>query len=438
MQVFSGIDYIKLDLADHFGLDKANFDKRLIWVESFFDEKEIKTKDTKQLLSIIRDVQEQTKLELENEPKALGALLAWQDYLNGRPSGYICNKDGSASGLQLMSALMKCPVGLNNTGLLGSTDGTNERKDIYTLTYNEYNRIAGKAHVKTRKEIKKCMMTWAYGSKAIPTRILGEEGLDYFYEACKVTAMGASHLRDLLLHCWNSEVTAHTWVNADGYVSHVPVMVENHYTLSVAGVDVPFVLKQQGKSDFGISNAANATHGTDAMVLRELVRRCNHNPARIAYIAHLLQQVSDGMDDMHKEAVCASERLKMGNLGTMIQLFEQTGFCSVRICEFITSITDVLQLSSKHRAKLKQILFSMVRHGSFEVCTIHDSFGCTPNKMNYVRYWYKEIIADIVESDLLNFMYKQIHPKHQPALTQVNPFAKGIADLVRLSDYGLA
>ena len=53
MQVFSGIDYIKLDLADHFGLDKANFDKRLIWVNNFFDEKEIKTKNTKQLLSIL-------------------------------------------------------------------------------------------------------------------------------------------------------------------------------------------------------------------------------------------------------------------------------------------------------------------------------------------------------------------------------------------------
>ena len=181
MQVFSGIDYIKLDLADHFGLDKANFDKRLSWVENFFDEKEIKTKNTKQLFGIIRDVQEQTELELENEPKALGALLAWQDYLNGRPSGYICNKDASASGLQLMSALMKCPIGLNNTGLLGLMDGTNERKDIYTLTYNEYNRIAEKAHVKTRKEIKKCMMTWAYGSKATPTKILGEEGLEYFY-----------------------------------------------------------------------------------------------------------------------------------------------------------------------------------------------------------------------------------------------------------------
>ena len=438
MQVFSGIDYIKIDLADHYGLDKLNFDDRLFWVNNAFDEKEIKTKETKQLLNIIEDVSKQHDLELENKPKALAAVLAWKDYLNGNPTGYICNKDASASGLQLMSALSKCPIGLYNTGLLAKADEPTERKDIYTLTYNEYNRIAGSTHIKTRKEIKKCMMTWAYGSKAVPKSILGEEGLDYFYQACQVTATGAFWLRDLLLNCWDPETTAHTWINADGYVSHVPVIVENQYKLSIAGVDVPFTLKQKGKLKSGISNAANLIHGTDAMVLRELIRRCNHNPARIAYIAYLLQQVSDSMDNLHKEAVCASQRAKMGNLGTMIQLFEQTGFCSVRICEFITSITDVLQLSSKHRAKLKEILFSMVQHGSFEVCAIHDSFGCTPNKVNYVRYWYKEIIADIVESDLFNFMYKQISPVKVDRVNQNPALSVMIAAGVRNSNYGLA
>lgn len=438
MKLFSGIQYVKIDLADCFGLDKLNFEDRLQQIESMFSDSDVKGKTSKELLELLR-----TKQNLENEPKALGALMAWKDYLEGKPSGYLVTKDGSASGIQILSALAKCPMGLFNTGLLGSDDGSgNERKDVYTIAYKRYLELIDKEHIKERSDIKQALMTSFYGSKATPRRVLGEEGLIPFREVCAELLPGAFDLKESLVECWNSKSTHHTWINADGFVSHVPVLVENTYNLNVAGLDIPFTLKEQGKQESGLSNAANLTHAVDALVLRELVRRCNFNEPKITYIGFLLNQL-ESMDKAYteKEAVSVEQRKEMGQLGNMIHLFEETGFCTVRICEYITSITDLMQLSQNHRTKLHRIIKMMCQQGSFEVVTVHDQFGCLADEMNYVRHWYKELIAEIVESSMLEFLVNQISPikfKLPDSYNQNPQLTARIADLVRKSDYGLA
>lgn len=56
--------------------------------------------------------------------------------------------------------------------------------------------------------------------------------------------------------------------------------------------------------------------------------------------------------------------------------------------------------------------------------------------MNYIRYWYKEIMANITESNLLVFLYNQITSNKIK-----DPISKQTrletANLIRNSNYGL-
>ena len=37
MQKFNGVDYLKIDIANHYGLDKKLWDERLAWVNEHED-----------------------------------------------------------------------------------------------------------------------------------------------------------------------------------------------------------------------------------------------------------------------------------------------------------------------------------------------------------------------------------------------------------------
>ena len=40
MQTFTGYQYIKIDVANHFGLDKETFEDRIQWVDTHIDDLE--------------------------------------------------------------------------------------------------------------------------------------------------------------------------------------------------------------------------------------------------------------------------------------------------------------------------------------------------------------------------------------------------------------
>ena len=257
MQLFSGIDYIKIDLADSFGLDKQNFADRINWVNNNFTNNSVKGLGSKELLNQLRQVNLNTGVECENEPKALASLISWRDYLDNKPSGYMSGKDGSSSGMQILSALAKCAVGLFNTGLLGFEDSSkNNRMDVYSTAYKRYIDITGSNHIIERGDIKKCLMTSFYGSRKTPRTILGEEGLIPFRQVCEEVLPGAFSVKESLIEHWNSNTDVHQWVNADGFLSYIPVLVQNKYNINVGGLDIKFTLTERGKLDSSLSNAA--------------------------------------------------------------------------------------------------------------------------------------------------------------------------------------
>ena len=75
----------------------------------------------------------------------------------------------------------------------------------------------------------------------------------------------------------------------------------------------------------------------------------------------------------------------------------------------------------------------MLARGSSPVVTVHDSFGSLPTHCNTVRYWYKEICAELAESNMLAFLVSQITGK---CVTYVKK-SNDLGNKIRNSSYGI-
>lgn len=85
MTKFSSLDYIKIDIANQYGmsLDKKTFKQRIAWVNS-----------VKDLRSKVKDA--------EKPAQFYAAILALEDALQGVPTGHLVGLDACASGKQTM------------------------------------------------------------------------------------------------------------------------------------------------------------------------------------------------------------------------------------------------------------------------------------------------------------------------------------------------
>lgn len=114
MQQFTGLEYIKIDLANRYGLDKETWDVRIHWATEM-----LKTQES------IDDA-----LENADEPYLfLKSLYAHDDALQGKPTGYLSSLDATASFLQIMAALTGCRKTAETCNLIN----TGKREDAYTM-----------------------------------------------------------------------------------------------------------------------------------------------------------------------------------------------------------------------------------------------------------------------------------------------------------------
>lgn len=400
--VYSTLDYLKIDIANAFGLDKLQFEERIQWFDNNLAETLVtqSTEEIKQFLS--------NHSSVENIPQAFTGILAYKDYFYNKPSGYLCSLDAISSGASLMSCLTADTKGLENTGLLGT-----KRKDLYTELFNTFKRVYPQGNTRTRQDSKKACMTFLYGSMKVPLSIFGEteEMFNAYVYSMNQECNGALALRNLLVNLWDDKATEHNWVLPDGFRVNIPVLVEENFNYSKTFGDteftLPFTLKVRGTKKSSVSNAGNLVHSVDSLIVREMLRRTQYDPFTLGEVLTFLETAPNSLIS----PISIKEMNQLGKLGELIYLYESSGFCSVRIVEYLTQPYHALKLSKKHRDKLKSILSLLVQQPTFELLTIHDCFKAKPKYMNYVRYWYKELCADIVESNLLPFLVNQIAPR---------------------------
>jgi len=253
MTKFTGIEYIKIDIANQFGLDKINWNNRIEFVNANKDKLE-------------------TITELANEPILFAkAVRAYRDAQNHIPTGFIMGLDATASGIQIMACLMGCKKTAKRVNLVN----TSKREDVYQFVAEKLSKLCGR--IFPRSIVKYPCMTTFYGSLQQPKDIFGDNTpeLNNFYNILNNELSGAMECMNDMQSCWQSNKKIHQWTLPDGHIAYVKVMVPEDHKIEIDELDHAtfthriYVNKAQ---ESGLSLAANIIHSVDGYVVREMVR----------------------------------------------------------------------------------------------------------------------------------------------------------------------
>lgn len=414
MQTFTGFEYLLIDAANQFGLDKLTFDKRIQWAMENLDRLEELTEEG----------------EEKERPLYIKAVQAIRKAQRHEPTGHMVGFDAVCSGIQIMSVLTGCVAGATATGLVLP----DVRSDAYTQTTDVMNDILGGAIVVPRNDAKKALMTSFYGSRKTPKEIFGEdtEELQAFYRAAQTVAPGPWELLHVLVDSWQPYALSHDWKLPDGYDVHVKVLTEREVRIEVDELDhstFSYKYYENHGEEKGLSNAANVVHSIDAYVLRCMHRRCNYDAA-IVDKAHKL--ITDTL--LFREEYAVQERpiTPDTRLAYYIEQYERSQMADVVILPHLAE-ENVEELSTEHLEKLLLIITTMQAHKPFPLVTIHDEFRCHPNHMNHLRRHYRNILAELCESEILSDILSQIYGEKCIWKKPDN----NLADLIRQANYAL-
>lgn len=413
MQTFTGWQYLLIDLANQFGLDKLVFEERIKWAE-----------DNLHQLEALAE-------HAETKPLYMKAMLAIRAAQQGKATGHLVGFDGVCSGIQIMSVITGCEAGATATGLVDP----NVRADAYTMTTDVMNSILGGSLEVSRKDAKQCLMTSFYGSKLTPKTIFGEdtEELNAFYQAAQTVAPGPWELLQDLLASWQPFALEHGWKLPDGYDARIKVMEKVEARIEVDELDhatFTYEYHENIGSKKGLSNAANVVHSLDAYVLRSIHRRCNYDVEVVANALYWVNYTLEMRDlpEFNQPGVSPT-----GKIAYYLEQYRRSGMADVIIVPYINADT-VHQLPSDLLEKLQTILEQMKAYKPFPVITIHDEFKCHPNHMNHLRQQYINIMAELAESDVLSDILTQIHGHSGKWIKK----SQNLSEKIRMSNYALS
>lgn len=402
---YTPFEYMLIDIANSFGLDKQIFEDRIAWTKS--------------------NIHNLEAFQVNADDPALfcKAVLALRKVQAGKPTGHPVRLDGVCSGIQLMSAMAGCIDGARATGLIDP----DTRSDCYTEVTDAMNRLFkedGLSEVTVkRSDAKDAVMKGVYGSTAVPEELFGDL-VDYFYRAANEVAPAAFELMPVLVKSWDKTTMAHEWIMPDGHKVFIPSLVKGETRIRIdelGGASITVEYRENAPLKYSRANCANLIHSVDALVLRNMIRRCSYDEERVKYVSDLLT--------MHILVPTYSGEVD-DELIHLIKLSQESGWVDPVIIDYIHE-ENLHLIPISLAQKLNKLLNQMMEHPSFDLITVHDAFGCLPTNANRMRYWYKEILAELNESDLINFLPKQL------GITAHFEKYGNIADLIRQSNYGL-
>jgi hypothetical protein len=413
MQMFTGFEYLLIDVANQMGLDKELFEDRIQWAKEHLDHLE----------ALIDQVKP------KNQPLYYKACLNIRRAQAGQPIGALVGFDASCSGIQVMSALTGCATGALHTGLVDP----NVRADAYTTCTEFMNEELGGFTIE-RDLAKDALMTVMYGSSEQPKKIFGKDTMELsaFYLAAEKTAPGAYQLLQELLGAWQPYAPVHQWRLPDGFLSRVRVAEKVSCRLGIdemGGASFTYVYREYQGTKEGISLPANVTHSVDAYVLRSMVRRCNYD---VDMVNRKLHGICDELYMRRNGEQQVAEADAEGKLGYYTKLYAQTGMADAVILPYLNS-GSYCHMTTKHLESLYNICTSMLEHKPFEIVTVHDEFKCHPNNMNYLRMHYRNIFAELAESTVLESILNQITGQEG----KYQKHSNNLGDLIRNSNYAL-
>lgn len=366
MQQFTGMEYLMIDIANSYGLDKKNYDIRIQWVKDHMDRLE------------------ELNAQAESPAMYYAGVQALRKAQRKEPIGYPIGLDATVSGVQWISTCLGDKTGMYYTNV---TSGS--REDLYTHMYQEMCKRLGTEGNIARKDVKKAIMTFFYGSKATPKRIFGE-GKQYqiFQQVMREQLPKCTEFMEVCLDLWNPNVDHYDWTMPDNFHCHVDVEDTKAYAVQWNNAPIRVYIKEKCKQKTGRAYGANVVHSIDSLVLREVTRRCMYNPQKVQHVKALL---------LNHSLFSSGSRKEKSKVSTLWEHYERTGFLSARIIDYITldslwEVKDpnkVLELINKFADK------------PFEVTWIHDCARCLPNHGNELRRVYKDLLIELHNSNVL-------------------------------------
>ena len=165
----------------------------------------------------------------------------------------------------------------------------------------------------------------------------------------------------------------------------------------------------------------------DAYVLRSMVRHCNYDETRISKLVSAIEI------ELMDRAVHDTDGLpeQDDKVRKYLGLWRSSGMVDLVVVEHFKE-KHLKELPSSYLKKLKRKLLTVLEYPSFELITVHDQFACHPNHCNRMRWWYKEILAELSESRTLAFIISGLL-QEEVSFTPLAP----VAHLIRNSNYGL-
>jgi len=373
-QTFTAREYLKIDIANSYGLDKLSWDDRIAW----FDANE------NQLDGLLTSA---------DEPALFYAgVKAWRDVLAGKPIGYMISLDATSSGLQLLAAL----TGDRSAAQLCNVVDTGKREDAYTGIYEAMLSVIGDEAKITREDTKRAIMTALYSSKAVPKEVFGEgELLRIFYEVLKSLVPASWQLNEAMTAFWNPDAYSHDWVLPDNF--HVKTKVMNQVREVVHFLNEPFDVfyNVNAPTPEGRSLGANTIHSIDGMIVREMTRRCDYDPRRIQEVRDLINRPITFIG----EPKSMDDHLVI----KLWQHYLDSGYLSARILDHLRS-SNVAHVD----VDMIQNLIDSLPNKPFKLVSIHDCFRCLPHYANDLRRQYNLQLQLIAKSKLLQFIIRQL------------------------------
>lgn len=404
MEMFTGKEYLKIAIANHFGMDKKNWSERIAWTDEHYEELE----------------QIALSGEAEEPAEMLGAVQALRKTENGFPTGFPVGLDATCSCLQLSACLTNDVQAMQYCNVIG----TKKREDAYQIVYDDMcDHLGSKGNLK-RKQIKQAVMTSVYGSSAKPKEVFGDKSKEYyqFQDSMNHLFPRVWKLNDIMLDHWNSRADEYNWVMPDNF--HVKIEVFTTETLKAKfdGHTEYFQHSIKGAIPKGRSLGANLIHSVDAYVLREMVRRTNYDKE---WIDEIKAMRTRKRIDLPKD----TENINVKQVNILLKYYQETGLISQRITDYIRPYTvnlipdDVLDL-----------VLSRFAPKPFKMLTIHDCFRVHANYCNELRSQYINLLAELAESNLLDTLCYEIN-KFKPKFNHI----AGIGQKIReTSNYALS
>lgn len=380
---YTPAQWVLIDLASQYGYDKKSYEFRLEFGQK--------------VLELIKSGEDLRGLEDEissgNGDKAGGEpanfylrVLTIMDILDGVPCGHPLGLDAASSGPQLLSVMMRCRIGMHNTGVLGA-----DIPDLYTTVLIEILKLTNDDI--TRQMVKDALIPWIYGSTSSGLVVFRDADLaDKFAEATQEAIPDAALIREVLLNCWDKKAEYYTWKLPDGHTAYTPVTDSFLYEgCKFVGKKYNYIRTEQRPCDFGAALPANITHSFDAYIGRELCERANYDQQALMLTLNSIEnhRKYGGSPKHASEAVME-----------LVELAEKYQMVSIELALRIRN-EELEGIPSWILDALEALIVKIIQVPPFEVRMIHDEFQCHPNYINRMKSIYNDLLVEAYAGDWL-------------------------------------